>query len=293
VRRIVCEFARLRSAALAAHIEQAVAFPSSMVDRIVPATTDADRAEISRLTGRDDAWPIMTEPFTQWVIEDHFTSGRPDFGSVGVELVDNVEPFELMKLRMLNGSHSTLAYLGYLGGYQYVSEAIADPRLSKLIHGLMTEEAAPTLSIPRADALSYRDRLLERFGNPRLKHRTWQIAMDGTQKLPQRLLGTIRDNIAHGRSSARLALGVAAWMRYVTGVDEKGQSIEVKDPMAPRLLEVARKIGPNAEALAGELLAIREVFGDLGKDESFRALVTRKLSDIYAKGALAAAEATA
>ena len=293
VRRILCEFARLRSAVLAAHIEQAVAFPSSMVDRIVPATTDADRAEIARITGRDDAWPIMTEPFTQWVIEDHFTAGRPHLGSVGVELVGNVEPFELMKLRMLNGSHSSLAYLGYLGGYQYVSEAIADPGLRRLIHGLMTEEAAPTLSIPLADALSYRDRLLERFANPRLKHRTWQIAMDGTQKLPQRLLGTIRDNIAHGRSSARLALGVAAWMRYVTGVDETGQAIEVKDPMAPRLLELARKIGPNAEALAGEFLAIREVFGDLGKDESFHALVTRKLSDIYAKGALAAAAATA
>jgi fructuronate reductase len=293
VRRIVCEFARLRSAALAAHIEQSVDFPSSMVDRIVPATTDADRAEIAKLTGREDAWPIMTEPFTQWVIEDRFSAGRPDFASVGVELVDNVEPFELMKLRMLNGSHSSLAYLGYLGGYQYVSEAIADPRLHKLIHGLMTEEAAPTLSIAATDAMAYRDRLLERFANPRLKHRTWQIAMDGTQKLPQRLLGTIRDRIAAGKSYERLALGIAAWMRYVTGVDEKGQPIEVKDPMAPRLLELARKIGPNAEPLAAELLAIREVFGDLGADGRFRAAVTSKLGAIYAGGALAAAAATA
>jgi fructuronate reductase len=177
----------------------------------------------------------MTEPFTQWVIEDDFPAGRPPFETVGAELVEDVEPFELMKLRMLNGSHSTMAYLGYLSGYQYVNEAIADPGIHQLIHGLMTEEAMPTLPMPRATLEAYRDQLLARFANPALKHRTWQIAMDGTQKLPQRLLGTIRDRLAAAQPFPRLALGVAAWMRYVTGIDEAGQPIDVKDPMAARL----------------------------------------------------------
>jgi fructuronate reductase len=292
VARIVTAFAALRSGELGDYIAKSVAFPGTMVDRIVPATTDADREAVASSTGIEDAWPIMTEPFTQWVVEDHFTAGRPDLASVGVQLVDHVEPFELMKLRMLNGSHSSLAYLGYLGGYQYVSEAIADPGLLRLVHGLMTEEVSPTLSIGREALLAYRDRLLERFANPRLKHRTWQIAMDGTQKLPQRLLGTIRDRLAAGQSFERLALGVAGWMRYVTGVDEKGQPIDIKDPMAERLVAIGRRVGANAEALASEYLAIKEVFGaDLSGNAVFGAAVTAKLADIFERGALGAVTA--
>jgi len=293
VARIVSAFAALRSPELARHIEANVAFPGTMVDRIVPATTDADRAEVAKLTGREDAWPIMTEPFTQWVVEDRFSTGRPDLASVGVQLVEHVEPFELMKLRMLNGSHSTLAYLGYLGGHAYVSEAIADPGIAKLIHGLMTNEVPATLSLPRDELASYRDQLLARFANPRLKHRTWQIAMDGTQKLPQRLLGTIRDRLAAGQSFDRLALGVAAWMRYATGVDEKHEPIEVKDPMSGRLTDIGRRVGAHPEALAHEYLALREVFGDLGANPTFRDAVTAKLALIYDRGALRAAAATA
>src|SRR5690606_23679664 len=144
----------------------------------------------------------------------------------------DVEPYELMKLRMLNGSHSTLAYLGYLAGHQYVADAIADPAIRRLVDRLMSEEVMPTLPMPRADLEAYRHRLLERFANPALQHRTWQIAMDGSQKLPQRLLGTIRDRLGAGQGIDVLALGVAAWMRYVTGIDEAGQPIEVKDPHA-------------------------------------------------------------
>src|SRR5690606_16390089 len=127
------------------------------------ATTDADRAAVREATGLDDAWPIVTEPFTQWVIEDSFASGRPAFELAGAQLVEDVEPFELMKLRMLNGSHSTLAYLGYLSGYNFVSEAIADPAMHALIHGLMSEEVMPTLPMARDELARYRDRLLERF----------------------------------------------------------------------------------------------------------------------------------
>jgi fructuronate reductase len=286
-KRIIAGLAALHSADLGAYVEDAVAFPSTMVDRIVPATTDADRESIRTATGLEDAWPIMTEPFTQWVIEDHFAAGRPAFELAGAQLVEDVEAYELMKLRMLNGSHSTMAYLGYLAGYQYVNEAIADPAIHALVHGLMTDEAMPTLPMDKDDLGRYRDELLARFANPALKHRTWQIAMDGSQKLPQRLLGTIRDHIKAGTPYTRLALGVAAWMRYVTGVDEKGQPIDVKDPAAARFKTTADSAGRNADQLASGLLAISEIFGqDLPTDAAFPGLVTAHLQSLFENGAL-------
>ena len=286
--RIVSRFADVRDPALGEWVRANVSFPSTMVDRIVPATTDADRELVSGQTGLEDAWPIMTEPFTQWVIEDDFVGGRPPFEDAGAEIVADVEPYELMKLRMLNGSHSSLAYLGYLAGHQHVSDAVGDPAIRRLIHGLMTEEVMPTLPMSRAELEAYRDRLLERFANPALKHRTWQIAMDGSQKLPQRLLGTIRDRLMAGQGIERLALGVAAWMRYVTGVDEHGNAIEVKDPMSARLREIADAASRNGDGLADSLLTVREIFGDdLAVNEAFRVAVTRHLASLYDKGAAA------
>ncbi len=292
--RIVTGFAALRSPELAAFIDQNVAFPSTMVDRIVPATTDADRDSVRAAAGYDDAWPIMTEPFTQWVIEDNFAAGRPAFELAGAQMVADVEPFELMKLRMLNGSHSTMAYLGYLAGYQYVNEAVADPAIRSLIHGLMTDEVMPTLPMDKTELSTYRDQLLARFANPALKHRTWQIAMDGSQKLPQRLLGTVSDRLEAGQPFSRLALGVAAWMRYVTGVDEQGNPIDVKDPLAARCRAIADTAGRDAGKLADGLLAIGEIFGpDVPANEDFRAAVTGHLASLFAHGARATAEAVA
>ncbi len=239
--RVVQGYARLYNPLLAEYIAQNLAFPPTMVDRIVPATTEEDRQLVRSITGLDDVWPVVTEPFTQWVIEDLFTAGRPRFEDVGVEMVADVKPFEHMKLRMLNGSHSTLAYLGYLSGYQYVSDVIANPHFHALIHGLMTEEVMSTLPMNAGNLAIYRDALIERFANPALKHRTWQIAMDGSQKLPQRLLGTIRDRLQKGESVNRAALGVAAWMRYVTGIDESGKEIDVKDPLGASLRQIANK----------------------------------------------------
>ncbi len=248
VSRVVTRFAALRGGNLVDRVTREVGFPSTMVDRIVPATTDDDRTFVLEATGFRDAWPVTTEPFTQWVIEDRFPAGRPQFETVGVQVVADVRPFELMKLRMLNGSHSTIAYLGYLAGYEYVSEAISDPAFQTLIHDLMTEEVAGTLPQDPAELAQYRDALLARFRNPALRHRTWQIAMDGSQKLPQRLLGTIRDRLAEGAPFERAALGVAAWMRYVTGIDEQGDPIDVRDPLAERLKTIAelggRRAGP-------------------------------------------------
>jgi fructuronate reductase len=284
--RIVKRYAELLGDTNYTKYVQSVQFPSTMIDRIVPATTDADREIVKEIIGLDDAWPIMTEPFTQWVIEDRFPAGRPPFELAGATLVEDVEPFELMKLRMLNGSHSTMSYLGYLSGHQYVSEAIANPGIHKLIHGLMTEEAIPTLPMPRPQLEAYRDQLLARFANPALKHRTWQIAMDGTQKLPQRLLGTIRARMQTGQPFPRLALGVAAWMRYVTGLDEAGQPIDVKDPLSARLRELANAAGRDADKLATNLLTVTEVFGpDLPASQPFRDIVTGHLASLFAVGA--------
>jgi fructuronate reductase len=285
--RVVTGFARLRDKGLADYIAAEVAFPSTMVDRIVPATTEADRKLILDATGMDDAWPVVTEPFTQWVIEDRFPGGRPALETVGAELVADVRPFELMKLRMLNGSHSTIAYLGYLGGYEHVNEAMADPSLRTLIHQFMTDEVMSTLPGGLRDLAVYRDALLERFGNPALRHRTWQIAMDGSQKLPQRLLGTIRERLALGLPVRRAALGVAAWMRYVTGVDERGNKIDVRDPLASRLQGVSKSSDGRPDRLVDGLLGVAEIFGeDLHRHEGFRAELVGHLTMLLRRGAL-------
>jgi fructuronate reductase len=286
--RIVTGFAALRDKELADYIAGEVAFPSTMVDRIVPATTEADRTYVLEAMGVMDAWPVVTEPFTQWVIEDRFSIGRPPLEIAGVQLVTDVRPFELMKLRMLNGSHSLIAYLGYLGGYAYVNEAIADPALRTLIHEFMTDEVMGTLPTDLCDLAAYRDALVDRFRNPALLHRTRQIAMDGSQKLPQRLLGTIRDRLAKGLPATRATLGVAAWMRYVTGVDEQGREIDVSDPLATRLRRIADAAGGAPEQLVDGLLRVTEVFGDdLPRNQSFRAVLASHLTSLFQRGALA------
>ena len=293
VRNIVTRFAALRDRDIAGYIANEVAFPATMVDRITPATTDADRAAISGRLGVADAAPVITEPFSQWVIEDRFPLGRPDWGQAGAEFVANVAPYENMKLRLLNGSHSTLAYLGYLAGYETIADTMTDPNYRRLAEGVM-DDAATTLTMPAgADVAAYKRALMERYANPALKHRTWQICMDGSQKLPQRLLGSIRDRLAAGAPIDRLVMGVAGWMRYVTGVDEAGQAIDVRDPLAGRLRSIADQAGIVAERLAPALFGVPEVFGrELGVDPRFRAAVTSALALIIARGAKAAVAAS-
>lgn len=287
-RRVVSRFAEMRSAELGAFVRDHVFFPSTMVDRIVPATTDEDRRMVYELTGSWDAWPVVTEPFTQWVVEDRFGAGRPPLEQVGVQMVADVRPYELMKLRMLNGSHSMIAYLGYLAGYQYVSDAIANPVLRKFIHDFMTDEAMP--SLPQTlDRIAYREALLERFGNPSLKHRTWQIAMDGSQKLPQRLLGTIGDRLAAGGGFTRAALGVAAWIRYAGGTDDDGRSIDVKDPLADRFRDIAAAARGSWRSLMDGFLDIREVFDEsLARNDTFVSVLSAQLRTLSTQGSIAA-----
>ncbi|MCA1404461.1 mannitol dehydrogenase family protein [Ensifer sp. IC3342] len=287
LKNVVTRFAELRDPALG-RVVQEVASPSTMVDRIVPATTEKDRSEISTAIGVVDAWPIVTEPFRQWVVEDDFPLGRPAWEKAGVVFVDDVAVFEMMKLRLLNGSHSTLAYLGYLAGAETVAEAMALPGMEALIEGLMVEEVSPSLpALPGFDLAEYRRALLQRFRNPALRHRTWQIAMDGSQKLPQRLLGTIRDRIAAKSSYDRLALGVAAWMRYARGIDEQGNAIDVRDPLAGRIADVAQPL-QRPEEIVAALLRITEVFGDdLSSDGAFRDTLVRTLARLMSEGAAA------
>jgi fructuronate reductase len=278
--------AALRDADLGKWVADTLACPSTMVDRIVPATTDRDKDHIAVRLGCRDAWPVVTEPFSQWVVENRFPAGRPRFEESGVTMVADVAPYELAKLRLLNGSHSTLAYLGYLAGCETVSDAMAAPGFARLVQGLMDEEVTPTLfAYGVGDLTSYKRQLLERFRNPSLRHRTWQIAMDGSQKLPQRLLGTVRDRLAANAPVARLALAVAGWIRFATGIDEHGRAIDVEDPLAARLRSIADAAGPDATKLVRGFVGVREIFGlDLAADPRFLEAVTRALVALFAFG---------
>lgn len=288
-KRVVTAFAKAVDADLGKWVADNVAFPCTMVDRITPATTPEDITKVESGLGVHDAWPIVCEPFTQWVIEDHFPAGRPAWETVGAQMVKDVEPFEFMKLRLLNGSHSALSYLGALAGYQTIAECMADPAYVHFMRRLMDEDVTPTLHLPAGvNVGAYKDSLVERFVNPAIKHRTAQIAMDGSQKLPQRVCGVVRERLAAGASVRHLALVTAAWMRYATGVDEKGQAFSVNDPLAPQLKAIAEEVGPDAKALAARYLALSQIFGtDLADARPFADAVTTWLASLYAKGAAA------
>ncbi len=287
MRNVVCAYARAVDAGLADWIESHVTFPSTMVDRIVPAVTPETLDKIEQLTGVRDPAGVACEPFRQWVIEDNFVAGRPAWEKAGAELVSDVIPFEEMKLRMLNGSHSFLAYLGYLAGYQHINDCMGDENYRRAAHDLMLKEQAPTLKVQNVDLARYADLLIARYTNPALRHRTWQIAMDGSQKLPQRMLDSVRWHLADNSSFALLALGVAGWLRYVGGVDEQGNAIEVCDPLLP-VIQAAVQQSEEGESRVKALLAIEAIFGhDLPQEGKFVDLVTQAYLSLVSKGAKA------
>ncbi|MCP4315451.1 MAG: mannitol dehydrogenase family protein [Hyphomicrobiales bacterium] len=286
---VVSQFAAMVDPGLADWIEQNIAFPCTMVDRIVPGTTDEDRADISALTGYEDAWPVVTEPFSQWVVEDRFAAGRPPLEQVGVIMADNVEPYEIMKLRLLNGSHSALAYLGVAAGHETVADAVSDPVLAAYLDAMMRIEIMPTVDVPGADLNDYVKSLLERFSNTALKHKTLQIAMDGSQKIPQRLLGTIRDRKTAGAPHDRLTLAVAAWIRHLSGSRPDGSDYSIEDPMAGSLAAIAGETLPDIDAFGNSVLDLQTIFGeDLTADRPFRAAVLSNLRALFENGAGAA-----
>lgn len=268
VKNAVLGMAEKRSPALADWIREHVSFPATMVDRIVPAATEESLAEITRELGVADPCAISCEPFIQWVIEDNFVAGRPAWEAAGVQMVSDVRPWEEMKLRMLNGSHSFLAYLGYLAGFQHINECMQDSAFREAAYRLMMDEQAPTLTITDVDLTGYAQSLIERFANPALKHKTWQIAMDGSQKLPQRMLAGIRLHLERESAWPLLALGVAGWMRYVSGVDDAGAAIDLRDPLSDKIRAMVAASTEDQRVAA--LLSLQEVFGnDLPHNPAF------------------------
>jgi fructuronate reductase len=266
LRGAVLAFAEAVDPSLALWIDTHCTFPCSMVDRIVPRTTDADRDAISQTLGLRDAWPVVGESFLDWAVEDRFAAGRPDWTLGGARFIERAEPWEHLKLRMVNGTHSCIAYLGVMAGWTTVDVAIGQPDLRRFIGALMREEIEPTLpALPGLDLAAYRASLLQRYANPALAHRTKQIAMDGSQKLPQRLLGTVRDRLRAGRSVDRLGLAVAAWLHFLRGVDELGQPYAIDDPQAEVLTTLHRAtIGQRLDrAAVAAMLDYAPVFGDL------------------------------
>lgn len=244
LRRLLLEFADARDNGLAAHIDQSIAFPSSMVDRIVPATTEADRRRIAAALGMEDAWPVCTEPFCQWVVEDRFPAGRPAWERFGVTMVDDVRPFEDMKLRLLNGSHSAIAYLGLLSGFETVADAFGNRAIRHFVQGLW-REAIPTLPAG-LDPETYIGRLSERYDNPTLQHRTAQIANDGSQKLPQRIVATAVEQLRRGAPADHLMLVIAAW---IAACEARGRTLDTglfSDPLDTQFANIGRQSAADA-----------------------------------------------
>ncbi len=286
-RRVLTAFARLRDTELAAWIGTHVAFPSSMVDRITPVTADADREQLAAEFGVEDAWPVVCEPYLQWVLEDDFPTGRPAFEAAGVQMVHDVGPYELMKLRLLNASHQALAYLGYLAGYRYVHEAAHDPLFVQFLHGYMSQEAVPTLDpVPGIDLAAYQVAVQERFANPHVADTLARICTDSSDRIPKFLLPVVHAQIARHGQVRHSALVVAAWARYAEGVDEHGDPIEVVDQRRDAVL--ARAAHNRDDPLA--FLDDPTLFGGLRDEPSFTSVYVEALNSLHTVGARATLE---
>jgi fructuronate reductase len=284
------EAARRVSAGLAAWVQAHCKFPNSMVDRIVPAASPARLADARQTLGVPDAGALGTEGFTEWVLERRFADASDEaaLASAGVTVVDDVRPFEDAKLRMLNGSHSAMAYIGAVAGLPTIAQCIAQPALHGLVHGLMTYEIAPHLE--RQDWPAYRDALLARFANPELKHSVHQIANDGSKKILQRWTPPVHDLLQHGQRFERLAFAAAAWMRYCLARDEQGQTYVINDPLAEQLLALASTHAADAAATVQALGTLESVWGEeLPRSAPWLASVTRQLERIHSHGMLKAA----
>ncbi|MBM9468860.1 mannitol dehydrogenase family protein [Nakamurella sp. YIM 132084] len=283
-RRVFAAFAGLREASLGEWVREHVAFPNSMVDRITPATTDRDREEIALRFGTRDGWPVVCEPFAQWVLEDRFPLGRPAVDRVGVQIVPDVRPYELMKLRLLNAGHQALCYFAWLAGYRVVHEACQDPAFATFLLGYMEREATPTLEpVPGIDLADYRRTLIARFSNPEVQDTVARLCVGSSDRIPKFLLPVVRANLASGGEIRRSAAVVASWARYAEGVDEHGAGHEIVDQLADVLVPAARGQRDDPPAF----LRNRQLFGDLIDDERFLAAYLDTLHSLRTRGALA------
>lgn len=286
-KKMILAFARMKDPELADFMEANVPFPNCMVDRITPVTQQADIDDLAERFGVADAWPVVCEPYTQWVLEDHFSDGRPAYEEVGVQIVADVVPYELMKLRLLNASHQALCYLGYLSGYRYAHEVCQDPLFVKFLLGYMENEGSPTLPpVPGVDLDAYRHQLVERFANPEVRDTLARLCAESSDRIPKWLVPVIKQNLASGGQIDRSALVVASWARYAEGADEQGEAIEVVDRFKDKVMAAA------AAQADDDLAFVRDAdfFGDLAQDERFTGVYRRFLASLHEKGARATLE---
>ena len=285
LRRLVSEFAAVVDPDLGVWIDANVTFPSTMVDRITPASTETTFSDALRLTGFEDRAAVETEPFTQWVIEDGFVAGRPRWEAGGAIFAKDVAPYEKMKLRMLNGAHSMLAYCGYIASHQYVRDVMKDADLARLVARQMDAAARTLDPVPGVDLTAYKADLLARFANPAIAHQTYQIAMDGTQKLPQRLIEPAMATLRAGGSMDAYAFAVAAWMRYCLGMDEQGRTYALRDPREAEIATLLGEAGNDSASIVDRLLGLPGLFpDDLATAPEWRKAVQSRLETMLAEG---------
>jgi fructuronate reductase/mannitol 2-dehydrogenase len=279
-RTAVVSFARLRDDDLADWIDAHVAFPSSMVDRITPTTSPEDRDAVVAATGVDDRWPVITEPFRQWVVEDSFCNGRPPLDEVGVQFVADVSPYETVKTRLLNAGHTAIAYLGYLAGYRTTDEVMGDPVFRAFLTRLMAEEIAPGLpEVPGVDLAEYQATLLDRLSNPRMADQLARLSRRGSGKIPNYILPSVRAAMDDGRTHQLLCLAVAGWLRFLRGSDYDGAEVPIQGPR-PDLVPIAQEAGTDA----GPLLSQRSIFDHVGQDPRFADCVQQALDALDRQG---------
>ncbi|MGP9503773.1 mannitol dehydrogenase family protein [Specibacter sp. AOP5-B1-6] len=291
-KKMFTAFAELRDPELAAWMRENVLFPNSMVDRITPVTTDADRSAIAKEFGIVDQWPVVCEPFEQWVLEDHFTQGRPPYEDAGVQVVDDVEPYELMKLRLLNSSHQALCYFGTLAGYSYAHEVAQDPLFVQFLLDYMDLEGTRALSpLPGVDLPLYKRTLIERFANEHVRDTLARLCAESSDRIPKWLIPVVWINLKNGKTGndggiSRSAGIVASWARYAEGTDESGAPLDVVDRLKEPLMAAAAQQSEDKLAF----LRNRDVFGDLVDNERFTDAYLRTLDTLHARGARAAVE---
>lgn len=282
LRKMLLAYTQLLDPGLSAWLAQHGAFPNSMVDRITPATTDEHRQLVRDTFGIDDAWPVMTEPFLQWVIEDEFPGGRPEWELVGAQMTHDVLPYEKMKLRLLNAGHQSLCYLGMLFGYEFAHEAMGDAGIRKLFMDMMDIEVTPLLSaVEGIDLEEYKRTLVERFSNPAIRDQLSRIGTEGSARIPKFVLPSVREQLERGGPIKLLSFVVACWFRYLNGSDEQGKPMPLIDPYGERLREHALRGGADASVL----LSMRELFGELSDQPVFCAAVGDSLERLYRDGA--------
>jgi mannitol 2-dehydrogenase len=287
-RQAVVAYARLRDEErFADWVETEVAFPSTVVDRITPVTEEAHRRVLEREFGIHDRCPVVSEDFAQWIVEDDFCNERPPLEEVGVQFVADARPYELHKKRLLNGTHSAIGYLGHLSGHERINQALADPLLRGFAESVMGEVAPLLPPVLGLDVDEYRETLLERFGNPRVGDRLRRLCGRGSTKMPAYLLPSLQEAVEQGLPHEALTLALAAWIRYLTGVDLEGERIEVEDARWEELRPLARR----AAADPRPLLEVRDLFGSLGDDEAFVRRLTEAIRLLDARGPVAATEA--